>query len=67
MLLRGIKMFLAIVMATAYWLLDRAEIRSFSIMLVAFYLTYLFLETYIYVKIETWNRKNLAPINKKEK
>ena len=66
MLIRGIKMFLALAMATVYWLLDRAEIRSFAIMLVAFYLCYLFLETYIYFKIETWNRKNIAPINKKE-
>ena len=66
MLIRGIKMFLAIAMATVYWLLDRAEIRSFAIMLVAFYLCYLFLETYIYIKIETWNKKNLSPINKKQ-
>ncbi len=66
MLIRGIKMFLAIAMATVYWLLDRAEIRSFAIMLVAFYLCYLFLETYIYIQIETWNKKNLSPINKKQ-
>lgn len=66
MLIRGIKMFLALVMATAYWLLDRAEIRSFAIMLVAFYLCYLFFETYTYIQIETWNKKNLAPIKKKD-
>ena len=66
MLIRGIKMFLAIVMATTYWLLDRAEIRSFAIMLVAFYLCYLFLETYIYIKIETWNKKNLPSMYKKK-
>lgn len=65
MLLRGIKMFLAIVLATIYWLLDREEIRSFAIMLVVFYLCYLFLETYIYVKIETWNRKNRQSIDTK--
>lgn len=58
MLIRGIKMLLAIIMATIYWILDRAEIRSFAIMLVAFYLCYLFLETYIYIKIETWHRTN---------
>ncbi|MDD2552320.1 MAG: hypothetical protein PHO84_07715 [Dysgonamonadaceae bacterium] len=66
MLIRGIKMFLAVILATFYWLLDRAEIRSFAIMLVAFYLCYLFLETYIYIKIETWNKKNLPPLNKKK-
>ena len=66
MLIRGVKMFTAISMATVYWLLDRAEIRSFAIMLVAFYLCYLFIETYIYIKIETWNKKNIHPIIKKE-
>ena len=64
MLIRGIKMLIAVLLAVAYWYLDRAEIRSFAIMLVAFYLCYLFLETYIYVKIETWNKKNLTPLNK---
>ena len=66
MLIRGIKMFLALVLTTIYWLVDRAEIKSFAIMMVVFYLCYLFLETYIYIKLETWNRKNLPPINKKE-
>lgn len=66
MLIRGIKMFFALAIATVYWLLDRAEIRSFAIMLVAFYLCYLFLETYIYIQIETWNKKNLPPIIKKK-
>ena len=66
MLIRGIKMFMALTMATVYWFLDRAEIRSFAIMLVAFYLCYLFLETYIYIKIETWNKKNLPSMYKKE-
>ena len=66
MLVRGIKMFLALILTTIYWLLDRAEIKSFAIMMVVFYLCYLFLETYIYVKLETWNRKNLPAINKKE-
>lgn len=67
MLVRGIKMFLALILTTIYWLLDRAEIKSFAIMMVVFYLCYLFLETYIYIKLETWNRKNLPTINKKEK
>ena len=66
MLIRGIKMLLALVLTTIYWLVDRAEIKSFAIMMVVFYLCYLFLETYIYIKLETWNRKNLPPINKKE-
>ena len=66
MLIRGIKMFLALVLTTIYWLVDRAEIKSFAIMMVVFYLCYLFLETYIYIKLETWNRKNLPAINKKE-
>ena len=67
MLIRGIKMSLAIIMAVIYWIVDRAEIRSFAIMLVAFYLFYLFIETYIYIQIETWNKKNLAPLIKKKK
>ena len=66
MLIRGIKMFLALVLTTIYWLVDRAEIKSFAIMMIVFYLCYLFLETYIYIKLETWNRKNIPPINKKE-
>lgn len=66
MLIRGIKMFLAIIITIIYWKLDRDEIRSFAIMLVAFYLLYLFLETYIYIQIETWNKKNLPPLIKKK-
>lgn len=66
MLIRGIKMLSAVMITIFYWLSDRAEIRSFAIMLVAFYLCYLFLETYIYIKIETWNRNNRTSIIKKE-
>ncbi|MDD2474510.1 MAG: hypothetical protein PHI32_01220 [Dysgonamonadaceae bacterium] len=66
MLIRGFKMFLAIIITIIYWKLDRAEIRSFAIMLVAFYLFYLFIETYIYIQIETWNKKNLTPLIKKK-
>lgn len=66
MLIRGIKMLSAVMITVIYWLSDRAEIRSFAIMLVAFYLCYLFLETYIYIKIETWNRNNRTSIIKKE-
>lgn len=64
MLIRGIKMFSALAITTIYWLLDRAEIKSFAIMMVVFYLCYLFLETYFYINLETWNRKNLHPTNK---
>ena len=66
MLIRGIKMLSAVMITVIYWLSDRAEIRSFAIMLVAFYLCYLFLETYIYIKLETWNRNNRTSIIKKE-
>lgn len=66
MLIRGVKMFMAVIITIIYWLLDRAEIKSFAIMLVAFYLFYLFLETYIYIQIETWNKINLAPLIKKK-
>lgn len=66
MLIRGFKMFLAIIITIIYWKLDRAEIRSFASMLVAFYLFYLFIETYIYIQIETWNKKNLTPLIKKK-
>ena len=66
MLIRGIKMILAVILTTIYWLADRAEIRSFAIMLVAFYLCYLFLETYIYIQLETWNRKNTTILKNKE-
>ena len=64
MLIRGIKMFSALAITTIYWLLDRAEIKSFAIMMVVFYLCYLFLETYFYINLETWNRNNLPPTNK---
>lgn len=66
MFIRGIKMFFALILTTIYWLIDRAEIKSFAIMMVAFYLCYLFLETYIYIKLETWNRENTPPINNRK-
>lgn len=64
MLIRGIKMFLALALTTIYWLVDRAEIKSFAIMMVVFYLCYLFLETFFYINLETWYRNNLPPTNK---
>lgn len=66
MFIRGIKMFLALILTTIYYLIDRAEIKSFAIMMVVFYLCYLFLETYFYITLETWNRKNTPAINKNE-
>ena len=66
MMIRGIKMLLAVIMTVIYWLVDRAEIKSFAIMLVAFYLCYLFLETYIYIQLETWNKKNPASTIKRD-
>ncbi len=66
MLIRGIKMMLAVILTTIYWLADRAEIKSFAIMLVAFYLCYLFLETYIYIQLETWNKRNITSLKNKE-
>ncbi len=58
MIIRGFKIFTTMVIGLIYWLLDRAEIRSFAIMLAAFYLFYLFFEIYIYAQIEDWHKKN---------
>ncbi len=66
MLIRGIKMVFAIILTTVYSLVNRAEIKSFAIMLVVFYLFYLFFETYTYIRLEKWNKKNLTSKNKKE-
>ncbi len=58
MMERGLKMFTTLILGLIYWLLDRAEIRSFAIMLGAFYILYLFFETYMYVQFENWHKKN---------
>lgn len=58
MMERGLKMFTTLLLGLIYWLFDRAEIKSFAIMLAAFYLIYLFFETYMYVQIENWHKKN---------
>lgn len=58
MMERGLKMFTTFILGLVYWLLDRAEIRSFAIMLGAFYILYLFFETYMYVQIENWHKEN---------
>lgn len=66
MLIRGIKMVFAIILTTVYSLVNRAEIKNFAITLVVFYLFYLFFETYTYIRLEKWNKKNLTSKNKKE-
>ncbi len=58
MVIRGFKIFTTMAIGLIYWLLDRDEIRSFAIMLAAFYLFYLFFEIYIYAQVEAWHRKS---------
>jgi hypothetical protein len=52
MLLRVIKVFIGVIIITLYWFLDKEQIRSFAIIFIIFYLIYLGIETYIYMKIE---------------
>lgn len=67
MVIRGFKIFTTMIIGLIYWLLDRAEIRSFAIMLAAFYFFYLFFEIYIYAEVEKWNKRNSeAQINTKD-
>lgn len=58
MMERGIKMLTTFILGLIYWFLDRTEIRDFAIMLGAFYILYLFFETYMYVQIENWHKEN---------
>ena len=58
MLIRGFKMLTTMIIGLIYWILDRAEIRSFAIMLAVFYLFYLFFEIYIFAEIEKLHKKN---------
>lgn len=58
MMIRGFKILTTMLIGLVYWLLDRAEIRSFAIMLAAFYLFYLFFEIYIFAQIEKWHKNN---------
>lgn len=58
MVIRGFKILTTMLIGLVYWLLDRAEIRSFAIMLAAFYLFYLFFEIYIFAQIEKWHKNN---------
>ena len=66
MLIRGVKMVSALGITALYWLFNPTAIKSFAIIVVVFYLLYLFLETYIYIKLEKWNRKKLSQSNKKK-
>lgn len=59
MLIRGFKILITMLLGLVYWILDRSEIRSFAIMLAAFYLFYLFFEIYIFAQIEKWHRNNI--------
>lgn len=63
MLIRGIKMLFALGLTALYWLINEAAIKEFAIIVVVFYLLYLFLETFIYIQLEKWNRKKLSQNN----
>lgn len=68
MLLRVVKMFIGMVIITFYWFLDKEQIRSFAIIFIVFYLIYLGIETYIYMKIEMYlkeEQKKNNPVKKK--
>lgn len=60
MLIRGVKMFFALVLTTTYWIVNKADTKHFAIMVVVFYILYLFLETYIYIKLEKWDNKSIS-------
>lgn len=68
MLLRVIKVFIGAIIVTFYWFLDKSQIRSFAIIFIVFYLIYLGIETYIYMKIEMYlkeEQKRNNPVKKK--
>ena len=69
MLLRAVKIFIGVLIITFYWFLDREQIRSFAIIFIIFYLIYLGVETYIYMKIELSlkeEQKKNYPVKKKK-
>ncbi len=69
MLLRAIKIFIGVLIITFYWLFDREQVRSFAIIFIIFYLIYLGVETYIYMKIELYlkeEQKKNHPVKKKK-
>ena len=49
------------ILTTIYWLVDRAEIKSFAIMMVVFISITCF--GAFYINLETWNRR-IPPTNK---
>ncbi|HBK32282.1 MAG TPA: hypothetical protein DDZ96_07040 [Porphyromonadaceae bacterium] len=57
MLLRVVKVFAALILVLIYWFADKAQIRNFAIIFIIFYLIYLMIETYIYIKIEMYLKK----------
>ncbi len=68
MLLRVIKVFIGLIIITFYWFLHKEQIRSFAIIFIVFYLIYLGIETYIYMKIEMYlkeEQKKNNPVEKK--
>ena len=69
MLMRVVKVFVGVIIITFYWFLDKEQIRSFAIIFIIFYLIYLAVETYIYMKIEMYlkeEQKKNNPVIKKQ-
>lgn len=69
MLMRVVKVFVGVIIITFYWFLDKEQIRSFAIIFIIFYLIYLAVETYIYMKIEMYLKKEQKknnPVIKKQ-
>lgn len=54
MLLRMIKIFISGVIIFIYWLVDKPELRHFTIIFVIFYVINLIWETYIYMRMEMY-------------
>ncbi|MDD3789021.1 MAG: hypothetical protein PHO94_10075 [Petrimonas sp.] len=54
MLIRVAKVFAGAVAIMIYWFFDKENIRSFVIIFIVFYLLYLLLETYIYMRLEMY-------------
>lgn len=54
MLIRMVKIFAGAAAVTIDWLVDKENIRSFAIIFIIFYLLYLLLETYMYMRFEIY-------------
>jgi hypothetical protein len=54
MLMRMIKLFASAATLFIYWIVDKANIRTFAIIFAIFYFIYLIWETFIYLKMETY-------------